>query len=77
MLQDFYLLIAPHSTTGISPTVMMFNRPLRCRLDLLKPNIEKTAQGQQIQQQLSIPKIESFRLRTQSLLRILVMDLNG
>ena len=43
----------PHSTTGASPTVMMFNRPLRCRLDLLKPNIENTIQGQQIQQQLN------------------------
>ena len=27
----------PQSTTGILPAVMMFNRPLRCHLDLLKP----------------------------------------
>ena len=34
----------PQSTTGISPPVMMFNRPLRCHLDLLKPDIGATIQ---------------------------------
>ena len=43
----------PQSTTGVSLAVMMFNRPLRCHLDLLKPNIEETVQGRQIQQQLN------------------------
>ena len=43
----------PHSTSGVSPAVMMFNRPLRCQLDLLKPNIEETVQGRQMQQQLN------------------------
>ena len=32
----------PQSTTGVSPAVMMFKRPLRYHLDLLKPNIEET-----------------------------------
>ena len=43
----------PQSSTGVSPAVMMFNRSLRCHLDLLKPNIEETVQGRQIQQQLN------------------------
>ena len=35
---------------------MMFNRPLRCHLDLIKPNIESiesTVQGRQMQQQFN------------------------
>ena len=43
----------PQSTTGVSPAVMMFNRPLRCHLDLLKPDIEATVQSRQFQQQLN------------------------
>lgn len=31
----------PHATTGNSPAVMLMGRPLRCRLDLLKPDIAK------------------------------------
>ena len=42
----------PHSTTSVLPAIMMFNRPLRCHLDLLKSSIKETAQGQQIKQQL-------------------------
>ena len=29
----------PHSTTGASPAQLMFGRPMRSRLDLLRPNI--------------------------------------
>ena len=43
----------PQSTTGISPAVMMFHRPLRCHLDLLKPDIGATIQERQFQQQLN------------------------
>ena len=32
---------------------MMFKRPLKCHLDLLKLNIEETIQARQIQQQLN------------------------
>lgn len=32
----FYYRNVPHSTTGVSPAMLMFNRPLRMRLDLLK-----------------------------------------
>ena len=35
----------PQSTTGVSPAVVVFKRPLRCHLDLLKPNIEETVQA--------------------------------
>ena len=35
----------PHSTTGMSPAVMIFNRLLRCYLGILKPNFEETVQG--------------------------------
>ena len=38
----------PQSTTGISPAVMMFNRPLRCHLDLLKPATIQERQFQQL-----------------------------
>lgn len=34
----------PQSTTGVLPAVMMFNSPLRCHLDLLKPDIGTTVQ---------------------------------
>ena len=37
----------PQSTTGVSPAVMMYKRPLRCHLDLLKPNNEETVQARQ------------------------------
>ena len=43
----------PQSTTGISPSVMMFNRPLRCHLDLLKPDMGTKIQERQSQQQLN------------------------
>ena len=32
----------PHTTTGNSPAVMLMGPPLRCRLDLLKPDITRT-----------------------------------
>ena len=56
---------------------MMFKKPLRCHLDLLKPNIEETVQAQQIQQQLNYDIHSKDRLMTLCLLRILVMDLSG
>ena len=37
----------PHSTTGTSPAMLMFNRPLRLHIDLLKPDIQSTVQSQQ------------------------------
>jgi len=40
----------PHSTTGMSPAMLLFNRPLRSHLDLLKPDIDLTVQNRQFQQ---------------------------
>ena len=34
----------PHTTTGNSPAVMLMGHPLRCRLDLLKPDITRTVE---------------------------------
>ena len=31
----------PHSTTNVSPAMLMFNRQLRSHLDLLKPDIRR------------------------------------
>nr|XP_042913382.1 uncharacterized protein K02A2.6-like [Parasteatoda tepidariorum] len=33
----FYYRLTPNSVTGVAPSVAMFNRPMRSRLDLLKP----------------------------------------
>jgi len=47
------LLIAyrntPHSTTGVSPVQGLLGRPLRTRLDLLKPNLNRKMVNQQHQ----------------------------
>ena len=39
-----------HSTTGTSPAILMLNRPLRSRLDIIKPNIgNKVVNSQETQ----------------------------
>ena len=43
----------PHSTTNVSPAMLMFNRQLRSHLDLLKPDIEPTVLNRQFHQQLN------------------------
>ena len=43
----------PHFTTRASPAMLMFNRPLRSHLDLLKPDIHSAVQDRQFQQKLS------------------------
>ena len=40
----------PHSTTGVSPAELMFNRPLRTHLDLLQPSIGQTVRQNQSRQ---------------------------
>ena len=40
----------PHSTTGVSPTELMFGRQLRSRLDLLKPSLESRVEDNQQRQ---------------------------
>ncbi|XP_022810201.1 uncharacterized protein K02A2.6-like [Stylophora pistillata] len=35
----------PHTTTGNSTAVMLMGHPLRCRLDLLKPDITRTVEN--------------------------------
>jgi hypothetical protein len=39
-----------HSTTGETPAMLMYRRPLRTRLDLLKPNLSQVVQHKQNQQ---------------------------
>ena len=44
---------SPHSTTGVSPCKLFFNRDLRTRLDLLLPNVRRRVeekQGRQMRQ---------------------------
>ena len=43
----------PHSTTNVSPAMLMFNRQLRSHLDLFKPGIEPTVLNWQFHQQLN------------------------
>ena len=40
----------PHSTTGVSPAQLLLGRPLRTRLDLVKPNLNRKMVNQQHQQ---------------------------
>ena len=42
----------PHSTAGVSPTQLLFGRPLRTRLDLVKPNLNCKMFNQQHQQSI-------------------------
>ena len=40
---------APHFTTGVSPARLLLGRPLRTRLDLVKPNLNRKMVNQQHQ----------------------------
>ena len=40
----------PHSTTGESPSVLFLGRPLRTRLDLVKPDLQMKVMNRQIDQ---------------------------
>ena len=42
----------PHSTTGASPAELLLGRPLRTRLDLVKPNLNHKMVNQQHQQSI-------------------------
>ena len=42
----------PHTTTGLSPSEMLFNRKVRTRLDLVQPSVERRVDQKQIQQKL-------------------------
>jgi hypothetical protein len=44
----------PHATTGISPAMALFNRPLRCRLDLLKPELTDRMAEKQTKDQSNV-----------------------
>ena len=46
----FHYRITPHTTTGLSPSEMLFGRKLRSRLDLLKPNLQQNVQEKQLKQ---------------------------
>ena len=41
---------APHTTTGQPPAVLMLNRRLRSKIDLLKPNVRRDVENKQYQQ---------------------------
>ena len=40
----------PSSTTGVSPAELFMKRPLRSRLDLLRPSVKRRVQGRQAEQ---------------------------
>ena len=42
----------PRSTTGVSPAQLLLGRPLRTRLDLVKPNLNRKMVNQQDQQSI-------------------------
>lgn len=52
---------APHSTTASSPASLLFNRPLRTRLDLLNPTL--TTHTKVLESQSKMMKRESTKLR--------------
>ena len=43
---------APHSTTGVSPARLLLGRPLRTRLDLVKPTLNRKMVNRQHQQSI-------------------------
>ena len=43
---------APHSTTGVNPSQLLLGRPLRTRLDLVKPNLNRKMVNRQHQQSI-------------------------
>ena len=42
----------PHSTTGVSPAELLTGRRLRCRLDLLKPDLQAKVMDKQLKQKV-------------------------
>ena len=51
----------PHTTTGLSPAELMFGRPLRSRLSLVRPSLQQEVQDKQLQQKLSHDKSAQYR----------------
>jgi hypothetical protein len=45
--------ITPHSTTGVSLAELLMGRRLRCRLDLLHPDLSHTVEGKQWKMKLN------------------------
>ena len=52
----FSYRIMPQSTTGTSPAELLFGRPLRSHLHLLKPNLSQNVENKQEQQKLTHDK---------------------
>ena len=46
----FAYRLAPHSTTGVSPSELLLGRKPRSRLDLFRPNTAKRVENKQLQQ---------------------------
>ena len=46
----FAYRLTPHTTTGVSPSELLFNRRPRCRLDLVKPSIQQRVENKQFAQ---------------------------
>ena len=42
--------VTPHATTGVPPSVLMIGRPLRTRLDLIRPDVGRRVRDQQDRQ---------------------------
>ncbi len=42
--------ITPQTTTGVSPSELLFGKRLRTRLDLVKPNLARRVESKQLQQ---------------------------
>ena len=59
----FAYWLAPHTTTGVSPSELLLNRRPRCRLDLLKPSIQQRVEAKQFVQKCnhgSTPDTQQF-----------------
>ena len=49
----FAYRITPQSTTGVSPSELLLIRRPRCRLDLVKPNIQRRVENKQLAQKIN------------------------
>ena len=67
----FAYQLAPHSTTGVSPSELLLGRKPRSRLDLLKPNTAKHVENKQLQQKATHVSAHQLKFEVGDLVYVL------
>ena len=62
-LKNFFFMyrVAPHATTGVSPSTLFLGRELRTKLDLLVPQLESGVSQKQARQKMQHDHRAKFR----------------